>query len=78
VIGDNEPYIGRAEGDTLDVHATGRGLADALIEIRQDLISDAAGVAEWADRLAALLPDIVDGLAPPGPQSTTQEPCHDR
>lgn len=65
LVGDNEPYMGGLEGDTLDVHATGRGLADALLEIRQDLISDAAGAAAWADRLAAMLPDIVDGLAPP-------------
>jgi predicted N-formylglutamate amidohydrolase len=62
VIGDNEPYCGGLAGDTLDVHATGRGLADALIEIRQDLVSEKAGVAEWAARLAELLPGIIDGL----------------
>ncbi len=61
VIGDNEPYSGGLVGDTLDVHATARGLADALIEIRQDLIGGAAGVALWADRLAPLLEDIIDG-----------------
>ena len=63
VIGDNEPYSGGLAGDTLDTHATGRGLADALIEIRQDLIGHPEGVAEWAGRLAALLPGILDGLA---------------
>ena len=62
VIGDNEPYSGGLAGDTLDTHATARGLADALIEIRQDLISDPAGVTEWVDRLAALLPGIIDRL----------------
>lgn len=61
VIGDNEPYSGGLAGDTLDVHATGRGLADALIEIRQDLIGGPAGVAEWTDRLAPILEDIIDG-----------------
>jgi predicted N-formylglutamate amidohydrolase len=61
VIGDNEPYSGGLAGDTLDRHATGRGLADALIEIRQDLIGGPAGVAEWTDRLAPLLEDIIDG-----------------
>jgi predicted N-formylglutamate amidohydrolase len=60
-IGDNEPYSGGLEGDTLDVHATARGLADALIEIRQDLVSDAAGVAEWIERLAVMLADIIEG-----------------
>lgn len=60
VIGDNEPYSGGLAGDTLDVHATGRGLADALIEIRQDLITGAAGIAEWAERLGPILEDIID------------------
>ena len=60
VIGDNEPYSGGLAGDTLDVHATDRGLADALIEIRQDLIGGAAGIAQWADRLAPILEDIID------------------
>lgn len=62
-IGDNEPYSGGLAGDTLDVHATARGLPDALIEIRQDLLTEAAGVGEWADRLAALLEDIIDAPA---------------
>ena len=31
------------------------GLAHALLEIRQDLIADAAGVDEWVDRLAPIL-----------------------
>jgi predicted N-formylglutamate amidohydrolase len=60
VIGDNEPYSGGLAGDTLDVHATGRGLADALIEIRQDLIGGAAGIALWANRLAPIVEDIID------------------
>jgi predicted N-formylglutamate amidohydrolase len=63
VIGDNEPYSGGLPGDTLDTHASGRGLPDALIEIRQDLVSHPAGVAQWGDRLAGLLPGIVEGLA---------------
>ncbi len=59
LIGDNEPYSGGLAGDTLDTHATARGLADALVEIRQDLITRPAGVKEWADRLAALLPSLL-------------------
>lgn len=62
VIGDNEPYSGGLEGDTLDVHATRRGLPDALIEIRQDLISGPDGVAEWVDRLARILPAAIERL----------------
>ena len=30
-------------------HARCRGLAHALIEVRQDLIADEAGVAGWCD-----------------------------
>jgi predicted N-formylglutamate amidohydrolase len=55
VVGDNEPYDGALAGDTVDRHATGRGLASALIEIRQDLIADHTGAEEWAARFARLL-----------------------
>jgi predicted N-formylglutamate amidohydrolase len=58
VVGDNEPYAGDLAGDTLYRHATRRGLAHALIEIRQDLIADEDGVEAWAARLAALLAEI--------------------
>jgi predicted N-formylglutamate amidohydrolase len=60
LIGDNEPYSGGLSGDTLDTHATVRGLPDALVEIRQDLIGGPSGVDEWTDRLAGMLPEIVD------------------
>jgi predicted N-formylglutamate amidohydrolase len=55
VVGDNEPYDGALSGDTVDRHGTVRGLANALIEIRQDLIADEAGAEEWAARFATLL-----------------------
>lgn len=32
IVGDNEPYHGGLPGDTIDRHATRRGLLDALIE----------------------------------------------
>ena len=54
-IGDNEPYDGALLGDTIDAIATPRGLSNALIEVRQDLIGDAAGVEAWAARLARLI-----------------------
>lgn len=57
-VGDNEPYTGALRGDTLFRHGTCRGLAHALIELRQDLIADAAGVEAWADRLAAILTEL--------------------
>ena len=55
VVGDNEPYDGALAGDTVDRHATIRGLANALIEIRQDLIASSEGAEEWAERFARLL-----------------------
>jgi predicted N-formylglutamate amidohydrolase len=57
-IGDNEPYDGALAGDTIDAIATARGLANALIEIRQDLIADPEGARVWADRFARLLKPI--------------------
>jgi predicted N-formylglutamate amidohydrolase len=54
-IGDNEPYDGALHGDTLHGICTGQGIAHALIEVRQDLISDDAGVEEWTARLAPML-----------------------
>jgi predicted N-formylglutamate amidohydrolase len=61
VVGDNEPYDGALEGDTLHQCATQRGLANALIEIRQDLITEAAGARQWADRLAQSLAPVLSG-----------------
>ena len=58
MVGDNEPYSGDLADDTLYRHATRRGLAHALIELRQDLIADEAGVEAWAARLAAILTDL--------------------
>jgi predicted N-formylglutamate amidohydrolase len=60
-VGDNEPYDGALAGDTIDEVATGRGLANALIEIRQDLIAEGHDATAWAERLArALRPIIAD------------------
>ena len=60
VVGDNEPYAGALRGDCIHQHATVRGLANALIEVRQDLIRDAAGQEEWGAKLAKILADILD------------------
>ena len=40
IIGNNKPYTGRMKNDTLYRHGTKQGLANILIEIRQDLIND--------------------------------------
>lgn len=54
-VGDNEPYSGSLAGDTLNTHATARGLPHLLIEIRQDLVQSKSGVDEWTSRLAQVL-----------------------
>jgi predicted N-formylglutamate amidohydrolase len=54
-VGDNEPYSGALEGDTLDVHGIKRGLAHVLIEIRQDLIADDTMAQDFAARLKPVL-----------------------
>lgn len=59
-VGDNVPYSGQLKGDTLYRHGTGRGLAHALIELRQDLILGPEGQAEWATRLAQVLRKVLD------------------
>jgi predicted N-formylglutamate amidohydrolase len=59
VTGDNEPYDGALENDTMYRHGTMRGLPHALIEVRQDLISEQEGQEEWAMRLARILPPIL-------------------
>lgn len=61
VVGDNEPYSGRnnRHGYSIPIHAEGRGLPHALIEIRQDLIDTHHGVAEWADRLERVLRPVL-------------------
>lgn len=59
MIGDNEPYDGALEGDTIDDVATARGLANALIEVRQDLIAARQDAEGWAERLARLLKPIL-------------------
>ncbi len=51
-IGDNEPYTGHLRNDSIFRHATVRGLPNALIEVRQDLIRDVRGQREWAELLA--------------------------
>lgn len=59
VVGDNEPYTGRLEGDTMWRHGTQRGLAHAIVEVRQDLVRDERGQAEWAERLARIMRQLL-------------------
>ena len=63
-VGDNEPYFISDESDYgIPVHGERRGIPHVELEIRQDLIADAAGQEAWAARLARLLPRAYERLA---------------
>ena len=63
VVGDNEPYSVSDDTDyTIPVHGEGRGLVHVGIEIRQDLITEAVGQRDWADRLVRLLPGALEDV----------------
>ena len=61
-VGDNEPYSARdAHGFTLRHHVNPRGLPNVLLELRQDEVGDAAGVARYVDYLeTAFAPILAD------------------
>lgn len=54
-VGENEPYGGHLDGDSIDRHALKKGRPNVLIEIRHDLIRTGDGQIAWADRLAPIL-----------------------
>ena len=63
VVGDNEPYaISDGSDYAIPVHGEQRGLLHVELEIRQDLIADAQGQHEWAERLARILPALLPDL----------------
>jgi predicted N-formylglutamate amidohydrolase len=67
VVGDNEPYAVSDETDyTIPVHGEARGLMNTGIEIRQDLIAEAAGQQQWAERLARIFGEIETTLRAQG------------
>jgi len=54
-VGDNQPYALGETDYTVPVHAQARGLDYLELEVRQDLIADAPGLARMAALLARLL-----------------------
>ncbi|MFG1427063.1 N-formylglutamate amidohydrolase [Roseixanthobacter glucoisosaccharinicivorans] len=68
VVGDNEPYSVSDDSDyTIPVHGERRGLLHLAVEIRQDLIGDAAGQAAWGARMARVLVSALAALGEPAP-----------
>lgn len=54
-VGDNLPYSGALEGDTMNRHGTRMGRPHVLIEMRQDLVGSEATAAGFAGRLKPVL-----------------------
>jgi predicted N-formylglutamate amidohydrolase len=69
-VGDNQPYAPK-QGvyHSMDRHGQQRGLACAMIELRNDLIAHATTQRAWADRLCAALTPALARL----PSSRKQE-----
>lgn len=65
VVGDNEPYDGELENDCLYRHGTMLGLPHVLIEMRQDLIADAASARAFAARIKPILERALAAMGPP-------------
>jgi predicted N-formylglutamate amidohydrolase len=65
---DNEPYFVSDETDySIPMHGERRGLPHVEIEIRQDLVREAAGQREWARRVAAALAAAGEAFAESSP-----------
>ena len=52
IVGDQQPYSGKLLNATMNRHAEAEGRPYLGVEVRQDQIADAAGQADWAERLA--------------------------
>jgi predicted N-formylglutamate amidohydrolase len=60
ITGDNEPYDGALQGDSMSRHCIQRGIAHVLIEVRQDLIAVEADAIRWGERLASDLMPLLE------------------
>lgn len=64
LVGDNEPYSARDHFDfSQEFHASSAGIPSALVEIREDLIRDPAGIELHADLLGDALAGVVANLS---------------
>ena len=55
VVGDQQPYSGRELNHTMNLHAESNGSAYIGVELRQDLVADAAGQRRFGAILARLI-----------------------
>lgn len=61
--GDNQPYSGRVLNMTLNRHGEAAGIPCVSIEVRNDLIAQADGVAHWTNVLAPIIERVRNRLA---------------
>jgi len=66
ITGDQLPYSGKVLNSTMNRHGEGTGTPYLGLEVRQDLISDAAGIARWAERLRPIIDACLDQLVSSG------------
>lgn len=59
ITGDNQPYLGHLDGDSIDRHALQHGRPNLLIEVRNDLIATTQGQSEWAEKLAPVVSAVL-------------------
>lgn len=59
IVHENKPYRGGLAGDTMDRHGLAKGIEHSLLELRQDYMGTEAGIDEWVDIFAGILPQIV-------------------
>jgi len=62
VTGDNLPYSGKHLNATMNAHGEANGIAYLGLEVRQDLIETAEGVARWAGILAPIIRTTASGF----------------
>lgn len=63
MVGDNQPYQMNQVDYSVPAHAHSRGHDYLELEVRQDLLSAPAGVAQIADRLPAVLRDALAAVS---------------
>jgi len=63
IVGDQQPYSGKLLNATMNRHAEGNGVPYVGIEMRQDLVGDAAGQVLFAERLARMCKKVTLNIA---------------
>ena len=61
-MGANEPYSGKVLNYTMNRHAEANGIPYLGFEIRQDLLSNDAGIARYAAIVARTIATTLEGL----------------